>query len=127
LFQKPIRHRDKGIVSRFLDNAIGILDAAESAVKSGHAPTDMTILITAEGGIRMVADSDWPLDSLQSHHGAKMAYRVSQNASVVRVEGREHSRTCLFETAKPERVARLLLNSSPSYSARSYLLSAPQA
>ena len=102
-------------MSRFLDNAVQILDAAESAVQSGHTPTDMTILITAEGAIRMVADSDWPLDSLQSHHGAKMAYRVSQNASLVRVEGRENSRTCLFETAKPERVARLLLNSSPSY------------
>ena len=102
-------------MSRFLDNAVQILDAAESAVQSGHTPTDMTILITAEGAIRMVADSDWPLDSLQSHHGAKMAYRVSQNASLVRVEGREDSRTCLFETATPERVARFLLNSSPSY------------
>lgn len=98
-------------MSRFVDNAIEILDAAESAVESGHTPTDMTILITAEGGIHMVADSDWPLDSLQSHHGAKMAYRVSQDASHVRVEGRAGSRTCLFETAKPERAARLLLNS----------------
>jgi hypothetical protein len=92
-----------------------ILDAAESAVQSGHTPTDMTILISAEGGIHMVADSDWPLDSLKLHHGAKMAYRVSQSASVVRVEGRADSRTCLFETGKPERVARLLLNSSPNY------------
>ena len=102
-------------MSRFLDNAAQILEAAESAVQSGHTPTDMTILITAEGGIRMVADSDWPLDSLQAHHGARMAYRVSQNASHVRVEGRAGSRTCLFETAKPERAARLLLNSSPNY------------
>ncbi len=104
--------RDKETVSRFLDNAAQILEAAEGAVQSGHTPTDMTILITAEGQIRMVADSDWPLDSLQLHHGAKMAYRVSQSASVVRVEGRADSRTCLFETVKPERAARLLLNSS---------------
>src|SRR5580700_1704074 len=90
-----------------------ILDAAESAVQAGHTPTDMTILISAEGGIHMVADSDWPLDSLQLHHGAKMAYRVSQNSSVVRVEGREHTRTCLFETVKPERAARILLNRTP--------------
>ena len=114
-------------MSRFLDNAAQILDAAESAVQSGHAPTDMTILITAEGGIHMVADSDWPLDSLQLHHGAKMAYRVSQNASVVRVEGRADSRTCLFETLKPERAARLLLNSSPSYWAGPRLLASSQA
>ena len=79
----------------------------------------MTILIGAEGGIHMVADSDWPLDSLQSHHGAKMAYRVSQSASVVRVEGRENSRTCLFETVKPERAARILLNATfPSIAAQ---------
>jgi hypothetical protein len=110
-----VASRDKETVSRFLDNAAQILEAAEGAVQSGHTPTDMTILITAEGQIRMVADSDWPLDSLQLHHGAKMAYRVSQSASVVRVEGRADSRTCLFETVKPERAARLLLNSSSSY------------
>ena len=90
-----------------------IFDAAESAVQSGQVPSDMTILISAEGGIHMVADSDWPLDSLQSHHGAKMAYRVSQSASVVRVEGRENSKTCLFETTKPERVAKIMLNREP--------------
>jgi hypothetical protein len=104
-----------------------IFDAAESAAQSGQAPTDMTILISAEGGIHMVADSDWPLDSLQSHHGAKMAYRVSQNSNVVRVEGRENARTCLLETAKPERAARLLLNGSPSYWVASRLLAPAQS
>ncbi len=102
-------------MSSFVDNAVQILDAAENAVRSGHTPSDMTILISAEGGIRMVADSDWPLESLQAHHGARMAYRVSQRASAVRVEGRAGSRTCLFETEKPERAARLLLNQSPNY------------
>lgn len=96
-------------MSRFVDNAVEILSAAESAVESGHTPSDMTILITPEGGIRMIADSDWPLDSLELHHGARMAYRVSQSAKYVRVEGRAGSRTCLFETVKPEQAARLLL------------------
>ena len=102
-------------MSRFVDNAVEIFDAAENAMRSGHTPSEMTILISAEGGIRMVADSDWPLDSLQAQHGAGMAYRVSQHASMVRVEGRAGSRTCLFETEKPERAARLLLNRSPNY------------
>jgi len=102
-------------VSRFVDNAVQILDAAEAAVRNGHEPSDMTILIGPEGGIRMVADSDWPLDTLQAFHGAGMAYRVSQRASMVRVEGRAGSRTCLFETAKPEQAARLLLNRAPNY------------
>jgi len=100
-------------VSHFVDNAVSILDAAESAVQGGHTPSEMTILITPEGGIHMVADSDWPLDSLKAHLGAKMAYRVSQHDSIVRVEGRADSRTCLFETVKPERAARLLLNHQP--------------
>ena len=105
-----------------------ILDAAESAVQSGNAPTDMTILITAEGGIHMVADSDWPLDSLQTLHGAQMAYRVSQNASHVRVEGREQSRTCVFETMKPERAARILLGGALGIGAApSLLLTAVQS
>jgi hypothetical protein len=110
-----------------MDNAMRILDAAESAVQSGHTPTDMTILISPEGGIHMVADSDWPLDSLQSLHGAKMAYRVSQNASIVRVEGREHSRTCLLETTKPEQAARILLNSAPGYWSGPRLLASAQS
>ena len=102
-------------MSRFVDNAVQILDAAESAARAGHTPSEMTILISAEGGIHMLADSDWPLDSLQAHHGVGMAYRVSQRAATVRVEGRAGSRTCLFETQKPERAARLLLNHSPNY------------
>jgi hypothetical protein len=100
-------------VSRFVDNAVQILSAAESAVESGQTPSDMTILITPEG-IRMIADSDWPLESLQLHHGAEMAYRVTQGAAIVRVEGRTGSRTCLFETAKPEPAARALLHAAPT-------------
>jgi hypothetical protein len=102
-------------VSRFVENAVRILDAAESNARAGHTPSEMTILITPEGGIRLVANCDWPLESLKSHHGAKMAYRVSHNDAIVRVEGRADSRTCLFETAKPERAARLLLNRAPNY------------
>ena len=108
-----------------MDNAVQIFDAAEHAVQSGHTPSDLTILITPDG-IRMLADSDWPLDSLQAHHGANMVYRVTQSAAIVRVEGRADSRTCLFETAKPQRAARLLLNSSPSYWTGPRLLAASQ-
>ena len=102
-----------------------LLEAAESAAQSGHAPSDLTILISPEGGIHMVAESDWPLDSLQLHHGARMAYRVSQTAANVRVEGRAGSRTCVFETAKPERAAHLLLQ-RPIYSYLAPVTEAPR-
>jgi hypothetical protein len=109
-----------------VDNAVQLLEAAENAVQSGHVPSDMTILISPEGGIHMLAESDWPLDSLQLHHGARMAYRVSQSAANVRVEGRAGSRTCVFETAKPEQAARFLLQRSPSSFAALRMVEAPR-
>jgi hypothetical protein len=102
-------------VSRFVENAAKIFEAAESASRSGHTLSDMTILINSGGGIRMVVDSDWSLESLQSHHGAQMVFRVSQQETSVRVEGRAGWQTCLLKTAKPDRVARLLLGPRPYY------------
>ena len=96
-------------MTRFAEQAHNILDAAESASGRGESPTEMTILIGQDGGIHMIAESDWPLDSLVWHHGAKTAYRVSEQHGSVRVEGREGSRTCLLESAKPAHVARMLL------------------
>jgi hypothetical protein len=49
----------------------------------------MTIVIGEDGGIHMLADSDWPLESLVLHHGAGAAYRVTQEGNIVRVEARE--------------------------------------
>jgi hypothetical protein len=96
-------------VSRFAEHAANILDAAETASGRGEMCSNMTILIGDGGGIHMIADSDWPLDSLLWHHGAKQAYRVSEQYGSVRVEGREGQKTCLMESIKPERVARMLL------------------
>lgn len=91
-------------MSRFVDYAHEILDAAESA----GTCSDVTILL-GPNGIRMIADSDWPLDSLLMEHGAEAAYRVSENRGKVRVEGRELSRTCVFESVPMAHTARLML------------------
>jgi hypothetical protein len=91
-------------VSRFIDHAQNILAAAESA----GSCSAMTILLGSDG-IRMIADSDWPLDSLLSHHGASTAYRVSENRGALRVEGREASRRCVLESVSLAATARLLL------------------
>ena len=61
----------------FLDHARQILEAAESATRRGEECSAMTILVGPEGGIHMVADSDWPLESLARHHGARAGYRVT--------------------------------------------------
>ena len=91
-------------MSRFAEDAESILKAAESA----GSCSDMTILI-GQNGIRMIADSDWPLESLLWHHGANTAYRVTGSDGTVRVEGREGSRRCVLESASHAKTARLLL------------------
>ena len=94
------------LVSRFAEDAQSILDAAES---SGSA-SDMTILLGPDG-IHMIADSDWPLDSLIRHHGAQTAYRVSQHRGSVRVEGLDGcTRRCVLESVSHAKTARLMLN-----------------
>ncbi len=103
-------------VSRFFEDAANLLDAAECAAHSGQAPSHLTIVLGGEGGIRMIADSDWPLDSLQAYHGAASVYRVSGQNENIRVEGREGSRTCLFESPKRPSAAALILGGSASLS-----------
>ena len=99
-------------VSRFVENAVKLMDAAETAVQTGHTPSHVTILIGCEGGMRMIADSDWPLDSLQAHHGASTIYRVSQRQEKIRVEGREGLRRCLFESPSTQLAAKLILGAT---------------
>jgi len=106
-------------VSRFVDTAVEILETAESVLRAGQTPSEVSILVSAEGAIHIVADSDWPLDSLQREHGARSAYRVSPASGRVAVDGREGSRTCHFEVSTPARTARFLLNATTSWQAYS--------
>ena len=78
-------------------------------MRTGHELSNMTIVIGQEGSIRLIAESDWPLDTLQAHHGAQMVYRVRQQDETLRLEGRAGSRTCLFKSEKLNGAARRLL------------------
>lgn len=102
-------------VSRFLETAQQILEAAENVMLSGEAPSEVAILLGAKSGIHIVMNSDWPLDSLQREHGAESAYRVSGSADRVQVDGRDGFRKCHLETIAPAQAARALLNSAPAY------------
>jgi hypothetical protein len=93
----------------FLENAAHLFEVAEASAQTDAEGADWDILIGEEGSIRMVASSDWSLDSLKAHHGARLAYRVRRQSTKVRLEGRAGSRTCLFEAATPDGAARLLL------------------
>jgi hypothetical protein len=111
----------------FLENASRLFEIARNSAQTG-AVTDLSILIGHDGAIRVITASDWPLESLEAHHGSRMAFRVRHTQDRrVRLEGRAGSRTCLLEAAKPDGVARLLLANSISYqvSRRPALLSIP--
>jgi len=108
-FNYGSRLADEDLVNGFAARAQQILDAASAAAAHGQAPSEMTILMDDAGGIRMFADSDWPLDTLALQHGARAAYRVSGRGGDVRVEGREGSRRCVLEQKNEATVARFLL------------------
>ena len=96
-------------MSRFLEDAEEILATAEAASGASENPTNFTILIGREGHIHMLADSDWPLASLEAHHGTQTAYRVSRRNGRVAVEGRSGMRFCHLQAESPQLVARRLL------------------
>lgn len=93
----------------FTENAARIFEVAESVFQAGHDPSDITILIGSTGGIRLIADSDWPLESLQARHGAEMAYRVSHDRDTLRLDGRSGERSCVLATAQRKAIAGGLL------------------
>jgi hypothetical protein len=100
-------------VSRFLDDARAIFEAAESASLSGQAVSDFTMLIGQDGAIQMLAASDWPLDRLLAERGARAAYRVGESNGRVLVEARSGSQTCKLESESPRAVARRILGLNP--------------
>lgn len=102
-------------MSRFLDNAQRIFQTAEEAALAGLQPSEMTIFIGPEGGIQMIAGTEWSLESLAWARGAQMAYRVSQQNHTVTVVGRAGSETCLFRAETPNGAARRLLSNQALY------------
>ena len=114
--RSPMRESEPGgPPEAFARNASRIFETAQSVFLSGGQVSELTILIGQDGAIRLLHGSDWPLDSLRAHYGVAMAYRVRQQDHCVRLEGRAGSRTCLFETEKPDGAARLLLANRPQY------------
>ena len=100
-------------MNRFLDDAQRIFEAAESVSASGQALTEFTVLVGPEGGLHMLANSDWPLERLLAERGARMAYRVSERRGKVSVEGCAGRQNCRLESESPRQVARHLLNVTP--------------
>ena len=98
----------------FLQNAERIFETAASAAGAELESANLAILIGQDGAIRMLIDSDWPLDSLQAQHGGA-AYRVTRGGSKVRVEGKYGTKSCLLESEPLSSISRRILADRPRY------------
>jgi hypothetical protein len=99
-------------VSAFLRHAEEIFATAQTA---GTDDCNLSILVNREGGIHMIADAEWQLESLRAHHGASAAYRVHRDGGAVRVEARSANRSCLLAAERPERVLMAAIPDFPRY------------
>jgi hypothetical protein len=98
-------------VSRFLNDARRILEAAETAEEP-----DIAILIHRRQGIQLVCGKgDWSLPSLLSESGAAAAYRVSRRDGQLQVEGTSETETCVLQKKTGKRVLRELLEERRAY------------
>jgi hypothetical protein len=102
-------------VTDLLRNAERIFETAASVEGAELESGTLSILIGDDGAIHMLMGTDWPLESLQSHHGASAAYRVSRTGSQVRVEGKSRTSSCVLESESAAAVARRMLTDSPRY------------
>ena len=84
-------------MSRLIENALRILDAAEDAVKAGSTCPDRTILVNAQGGIEMMDGCEWSFEGLLAERSARMVLRVQRFGAKIRVEGREGLERCSLE------------------------------
>ena len=103
-------------VTDFLENAERILQTAASAGDRERESGNLDIVIGRDGAIRIVMNSDWMLDSLQAHHGASAAYRVTSRGAEVSVEGKSRTGLSCLLTSEPfASIAKRMLSNQPRY------------
>jgi hypothetical protein len=103
---------DKVFVNAFLRNAEELFTTAR---EDAQEDCQFSVLIGSDGGIHMVFGSDWGLEPLRQHHGARAAYRVTRSSGSVALEGRSAGASCRLEAARPSRALLGPLAHVPCY------------
>jgi hypothetical protein len=103
---------DKVFVNAFLRNAEELFTTAR---EDAGEDCQFSVLVGPDGGIHMVFGSDWGLEPLRQHHGARAAYRVTRSAGAVALEGRSAGASCRLEASRPARVLLGPLAHIPCY------------
>ncbi|HWB83342.1 MAG TPA: hypothetical protein VG675_04325 [Bryobacteraceae bacterium] len=91
---------DKVFVSHFLQD---VQEVFYTAQQGGSEECELDILVSREGGIRVISGSDWALEMLRQHHGAETAYRVTRHSGHVRLEARSAEQSCELRSMPPAR------------------------
>lgn len=92
----------------FWKDAESLFETARQASGSG-SDCDWAILVSPQGGIRILGAVGWTLPNLAAEHGAQTAYRVTREDGCVRLEGRHGTDTCVLRSESPAATARSLL------------------
>ncbi|MDZ4802254.1 MAG: hypothetical protein SGI92_29190 [Bryobacteraceae bacterium] len=89
----------------FLADAQSILRTGLDSVAAGMQPTEMVILTGVCGtAVHLLAECDWPLESVREDRGATSAYRITSRSRTVVVEGTQRGgRKCRLEQSVPFR------------------------
>lgn len=106
----------------FFENAQRILDVAATADANG--PEEFAVLMGEDGGLRILMNQPFRLDTAAADAGAEVAYRVVRSRSGVRVEGHGRDQDCVLETRKRAAVRTQWLLDQPLYRMTSPLLTA---
>jgi len=107
-------------VESFFENACRILDVAATADASG--PDEFAVLMSSDGGLRILMNQPFRLDAAAADAGADIAYRVIRSKTGVRVEGHGRAQDCVLETRPAPVVRAQWLLDQPLYSMSSPLL-----
>ena len=103
---------DKNLVSSFLREVEEIFATAR---EGGPEDCDLAILVSREGGIHMVAGSDWELESLRVRHGATAAYRIARSGGRVRLEARSAGQSCVLRSDQRKHPVSTTIPDFPRY------------
>jgi len=103
---------DKNLVSSFLREVEEIFATAR---EGGPEDCDLAILVGRDGGIHMVAGSDWGLEPLRVRHGATAAYRIARNGGRVRLEARSGDQSCVLRADRLEHPVCATIPDFPRY------------
>lgn len=107
----------------FLNFAQEIFDTA----RAEHHPetADFALLILPDGGLHMIMEGAFALDSAAAQWGARAAYRVTRTEAGVRVEGKRGIQSCVLSEERGCEFRKALLRDQPFYRMTSPLLNSP--